>query len=248
MTRSRKHPALIVAGNLMYTYRWVLATYWLVFIVIYVGIGFILRMNGTAGGDIDGQSIWEGAGSSPKIFLMVVGIMMTPLSLASFVANGITRRHFIGGVMLVIAIFAIVSSILLTVGYPIERAVYEMNGWPLALKNPHLFETTRQYGWIFVESFLLFFAYFGSGWLIGSGFYRFHWRVAIVLSALALLPAMAMEVVLYSDWMGQLLQTAFEADRAPMPLALSLSVIVAALTAALNYLMLRHVAIKKKLI
>jgi len=62
-------------------------------------------------------------------------------------------------------------------------------------------------GWIFFEYFCLFFAYFGSGWLIGSGFYRFDWKIGILISVAALLPAMAMEIVLSSDWIGKLLQS-----------------------------------------
>lgn len=177
---------------------------------------------------------------------MVIGILLTPISLASFVSNGVTRRDFIKGVSVVLSVYAAISALIITIGYPIEQLVYDRYGWQLEMKNPHLFTSAAQPGWIFIEYFFLFFAYFGSGWLIGSGFYRFNWRIGMVLSLVGLVPAIAMEVVLSSDWMGTLLQSVLGVARTPHAIVILLAVIVGALLVALNFLTLRSVAIKKK--
>ena len=252
MSEKRKHPSLNVATHIIYGYRWQLILYWVIFILILAGNAIITHSSAIVGNDFDasviweGSSVWESASVSPKIFLMIIGILLTPLSLASFVSSGVTRRHFIGGVSIVISAYAAISALIMTLGYPIEELIYDMNGWPQELQNPHLFTSSSQPGWIFFEYFCLFFAYFGSGWLIGSGFYRFHWGIGILLTLTSLLLAMAMEAVLSSDWIGKLLQTVLEVERTPHAVVVLLAIIVMALAVVSNFLMIRHVAIKKK--
>ncbi|MGO4545927.1 hypothetical protein AB4Z29_14095 [Paenibacillus sp. 2TAB23] len=248
MSRKRKHPAHNVASELLYTYRWTFIVYWIVFIAIFLGIAVFLNTNMFNSEGFDTQSVWEGASNSPKIFLMVIGILLTPLSLASFVSNGVTRKHFIIGGSFLVTLMSAIYALIMTAGYPIEQMIYEQNNWTLALKNPHIFSSSDQLAGIFFEYFFLFFAYFGSGWIIGSGFARFRWQLGVIISIAALLPAMAMELVLSSDWMGRLMQTVFEVERNPIAVVFVLAVIVMACIVGLNYLLLRRVAIKKRMV
>jgi hypothetical protein len=247
MSDKRKHPMLNVAQQIMYSYRWTIIFYWIIFILIYIGVGVLTNSEAIVGSDFEGQEIWESTTISPKIFLLVIGILLTPVSLASFVSSGVTRKHFIGGVSLVLVMISAIFSIMLTIGYPVEQFIYDKNNWTLELKNPHLFSSSSEWGLIFFEYFCLFFAYFGSGWLIGSGFYRFNWKIGTLISVVSILPAMAMEVVLSSDWIGNLLQSVLGIERTSLAVVVIFAFLVMACIVALNYLMLRRVAIKKKL-
>lgn len=247
MNRKRRHPAVNVALQLMHTYRWTLSMYWLIFLVIYIAIGVILRAP-AVGYEMEAQGLWEGASTSPKIFLLVIGILMTPLSLASFVSNGVTRRHFIWGVSGLLVVYSAISAIIMVIGYPIEQWIYDRYDWPLELGNPHLFKDASQPWLVFVEYFFLFIAYFGSGWLIGSSFYRFNWKLAVVLCLVTLLPAMAMESVISADWIGSILQKAYDIERASLAVVIPLALCVVALLLGSVYLLLRQVAVKRKVI
>lgn len=248
MKSKRRHPALNAALRLMYAYRWTVGFYWLIYICTYVIIGILVNSPAVFGDAVDAQGMWEGSSNSPKIFLMVIGILMTPMSLAGFVSNGVTRKHFICGAGILSVVLSAISAVIMTIGYPIEQWIYERLDWPHELNNPHLFTDTTQVWAIFAEYFFLFAAYFGTGWLIGGLFYRFNWKLALFLCVFALLPAMAMEIVLAADWAGQLLQTVFETERPAMGVVLSLALIVTALTFGAAYLLLRHVTIKRKAI
>ncbi|MDQ0115765.1 hypothetical protein [Paenibacillus harenae] len=247
MNRKRRHPAINVALKLLYTYRWTIGIYWLVFLCIYVAIGVILR-SPTVGAEMDAQGIWEGASTSPKVFLLVIGILMTPLSLASFVSNGVTRRHFIWGVSGLLVVYSAISAIIMVIGYPIEQWIYDKYDWPLELSNPHLFKDASQFGLIFVEYFFLFIAFFGSGWLIGSCFYRFNWKLAVVLILVAILPAMAMETVISADWIGSILQKAYDIERASLAAVIPLALCIVALVFVSVFLLLRKVPVKRKVL
>ncbi|WP_141502607.1 hypothetical protein [Paenibacillus luteus] len=246
MSGKRKHPVLNITDHLMYSYRWTIIGYWIVFLMIYIGIGILLNSNIIVDEDMDKVGVWEGASVSPKIFLLVIGILLTPMSLASFVSNGITRRHFVLGVSVSIAAFSAIFAVMMTAGYPIEQLIYDQNNWPLELRNPHLFTSTSQLGWIFFEYFCLFFTYFGSGWLIGTGFYRFNWRIGVLITLVALLPSIAMEVLLSSDWMGSLMQSVLEVQRTPLAALVLLALLILGLIVLVNFMMLRRVAIKRK--
>ncbi|WP_337101022.1 hypothetical protein [Paenibacillus sp. YIM B09110] len=123
----------------MHTYRWSLGIYWLIFICIYVIIGIVINAPALAGNDIDARGMWEGASTSPRIFLLVIGIMLTPLSIAGFVANGVTRKYFIWGASGLIVVYSAISALIMTLGYPIEKWIYEYYDWEITLNNPHLF-------------------------------------------------------------------------------------------------------------
>lgn len=237
-----------VALKLMHAYRWSLSIYWVIFICMYVIIEIINNASALAGNDIDAKAIWEGASTSPRIFLLVIGIMLTPLSIAGFVANGVTRKYFIWGASGLIAVYSAISALIMTLGYPIEKWIYDRYDWVVTYKNPHLFIDASQPWWMFLEYFFNFIAYFGSGWLIGSCFYRFNWKLATVLCLFALLPVLAMEAVLSSDWVGSLLQSTFDIERASIFVVVLLALCVIALLYGAGYLMLRKVTIKRKLI
>lgn len=239
MMKSRRHPALHVALHLWSGYQRTLLRYWIIFTIAFVGINLILRDIGAIDEEFNIYGIWSGASSPPKIFFLIIGIFITPLSLASYISNGITRKHFTSGALLVALGMSLLSTILLNAGYPIERIVVDLFGGFDTLKHPPLVRNA-------VEHFFLFLGYFCCGWTIGSGFYRFNWRIGMLICLLALVPPMLMEATVssagYMQWFSYSIKTPFIAFGLEVVLLLLLS----AFSIAVNYWMLRRIAIKRK--
>lgn len=238
MIGKRKHPMLNVAQHIMYSFRWTIILYWLIYIVVFVGIGILTNSGVVTGSDFKGQEAWDATALSPKIFLLVIGILLTTISLAGFVSSGVTRRYFVGGVSLVLIIFSAIFALLMTAFIPLEQFIYNSGEGNLEL---------GELGRKLFEYFCLFFTFFGSGWLIGSGFYRFNWQIGVLISLAALLPPLIMEVVLSPEWIDGLQQSVFEVERFPLVVVGLLAILIMASTVVLNFMMLRRVAIKKRL-
>jgi len=239
MTAKRKHPVWIVANNLWSGYRPSLIGYWIIFVAIFVGIHLGLPINLSKESGI-GQGIWANASLSPKVYLLVIGILLTPISLSSFVSSGITRKHFVGGAILFTMLMSLISAIVMIVGFPVERLLTDWFGGQEILVTPPLL----QYG---VEFFLGFLGYLAIGWMIGSSFYRFSWQSGIVISILSLVPILLIEMVSGS---GPIELFGYTMTRLSISFTVEMLLIllIVGIIMALNYGMLRKAAIKRKLI
>ncbi|MFF2886561.1 hypothetical protein [Paenibacillus sp. NPDC057967] len=239
MTAKRKHPVLIVASNLWNGYRLSLIGYWIVFVAIFVGIHLGLPINLSKELGV-GQGIWTGASISPKIYILVIGILLTPVSLSSFVSSGITRKHFVGGAILLSLLMSFISAIVMIIGFPVERLLTDWFGGQEILVTPPLLQSG-------VEFFLGFLGYFAIGWLIGSSFYRFNWKSGIAISILSLVPIILIEMV---SGTGPIELFGYTITRPSMSFVVEmlLVLLIVGIIMALNYGMHRTVAIKRKLI
>lgn len=93
------------------------------------------------------------------------------------------------------AIAAASSAVVIYLGYAVEGVIYRANGWPHATELGHLFLAPNQPAAVFVEYALLCLAYFLSGWLIGSGYYRFGWLKGLFFMAAGATPLVGVEWV-----------------------------------------------------
>lgn len=230
MKGNKRNPVLNVALHLWRGYRFSILGFWIVLFAIYFIISVVLRTNGIEvnmnnAADIEGS--WHGYSTAPKVYLLVIGILLTLASLSSFVANGVTRRHFFQGSSLLLLFFSLISAILITAGYPMEQLVYHLMDDDSKLSHPPLFQTA-------FEFFLLFFAYFGVGWLIGTGFYRFYWWIGIINCCLALVPIVLLEMTIAGT-----MQPFYK---------WALALLLTALPVFVTYAFLRRTAIRRKMV
>lgn len=238
-TKPKKHPAINVALQLWAAYRWTLLWYWIVFIIVIVALHILLRDTGGEV-DIEVNGIWAGSSASPKVFMLVFGLMITPVSLAGFVSNGVTRKHFSLGATLFIIGVTLLCTLIFAAGFPVEKAALDWFGHSDQLVHPPLFRTAA-------AQFLIIVGYFGMGWLIGTSFYRYNWRVGVIISVLSFVPVTIMEFFAGSAGFLKFLE-----GRIPIPalnfgiVFILLAVIAAAIVCA-NYLMLRKAPIKRKI-
>lgn len=238
MTAKRKHPVLIVGGNLWSGYRASLLSYWIIFVLVFVGINLFLPNN--LSNQMETQGIWAGAGFSPKVYLLVIGILLTPVSMSSHVSNGITRKHFVGGTIVFAIPMSLISAVVITLGFPVEQLLRDWVGGNEIMANPSLMQSG-------VEFFLGFLGYYAVGWMIGSGFYRYNWKAGIVISILSLLPLILMEMV-GSTGVMDLFGTTVAWPEMPFLVEMLITLLIVAIIMAINYAMLRKAAIKRKLI
>ncbi|MBH5319997.1 hypothetical protein I6N90_19535 [Paenibacillus sp. GSMTC-2017] len=230
MTKNKRlmHPIWIVAHRLFRNYRLLLFVYSLIFLSIFLLINISYSTGLISNPSTTMPEIWDSVSISPNIFLLVLGIMITTLTLSGFVSNGLTRRHFVAGTTLFMLAMSLAFSIIMLIGYPLGNLTLQAFGVPWDLQYPHLLS-------MILNNIFIFFGYFSTGWLIGSTFYRFNWKVAAPLALISYMPAIGMEWII-------------EIDNMPYFIKIVILVVVSALIVALNYVMLRRVSIKRKLV
>jgi hypothetical protein len=216
-----------------------LVGYWLVMVVAFLLVGVTFQV---VTGAVD-HSMWDYGTQSPKYFSAAIGITMTPAFFTVLVAHGVTRRMFAvaGSIYLVGA--AASTALVWVLVYQVEHAIYAWQGWTQALANPHLFTKTSQVGLVFTEFFLLILSHEVAGWLIGTSFYRFGFWKGLAMLPLALVPAIAAELLLVAQWLAQALENT-SYHRPPLAIGVPGVLMVSALGLYAVHLLLRPIGIK----
>lgn len=223
---------------LAYGLRQMVIGYWLVMLLGFTAVGVILHLvNGTIS-----ESVWDYAAQSPKYFNSSVGVMLTPAFLTLLVAHGVTRRTLAiaGSVLLILN--AAVTSLLWALIYLLERGLFSWQDWPQQLNNPHLFTDTSQSGLVFTEFFLLVLSHEVAGWLVGTTFFRFRFWGGLALLPLTLVPAVATELLLVSNWVAQAFGD--NLDRPSLGVSVPVVLAICATGLYLNHLVLRGIGLK----
>ncbi|QNK59092.1 hypothetical protein [Paenibacillus sp. PAMC21692] len=233
MAKGKRSPVMNVAFHLWSAYRHVLVWFWVIFTVIYFGINEMIMR-----GIIPDESIrnsgreWDGASIAPRIFLLVLGILLTIGSFNSFVSNGITRRSFGRGGLLFAGLLSIICTVLHLLGYPIEMLIIEISGAERSMQYPNL-------AIVAITNLLMYFGYFCGGWLIGTGFYRFHWFKGLLVCGLAVAFLIGMETMTATELTGSA-----AADQGIILLVLALA---SFLIVWINDGFLRKISVKRKI-
>ncbi len=241
MASPRKHPAVKVAGGLARGFRWPLMIYGLIYVLMFAAVQLAMSIFNMS--EDSAASLWGGFGISPKMFLLVLGILLTPFMLPAFVANGVTRKRFVQGTTLMIALLSVLFALLATAAYPLAAYFFDQAIWSEQMDYGQLFTSSEQYGIIFLDHVLQFFTYFVTGWMFGSLFYRFDWKWATVLLFPAMAPFIVVEAALSVSGIKEHLGLS---EGGAVTVGVLISFAVAAITVWLVYSMLKQVAIKKK--
>lgn len=133
MNRTWPTLRIMLTGHL-----WFLSFLWLALLVLTAGIVGGIAIWGT----VD-RSVWHYI-STQVMRWIVAGLgydaIVTYLRLS--VANGRTRKDFLRQLFPHLAVLAVVSALMATVGYQVERGVFALAGWPHELTSPTMFGTT----------------------------------------------------------------------------------------------------------
>jgi hypothetical protein len=160
------------------------------------------------------------AGSASKYWPLVVGIILLSLHMRLFVANGITRGEFLGGVALFGVAVTVLFAALVTIGHAVESVLLSA----LDLRGPTypafmLGRAASEFGHLLPSSM----AYMVTGLLVTAGFYRFSPWVGVPLIIPGAIPLAVADNLVTFDEFGH------TPDRLPYvaALVLTLAVIVA---------------------
>ncbi|MGZ0151203.1 hypothetical protein ACXJJ3_29385 [Kribbella sp. WER1] len=219
--------------------RPMLTGYWAVMVFALFLVGLLIQL--LSGGVT--ASAWDYGTQSPKYFSMAVGITVTPAYFALLISQGITRRMFSVAAGIYLTGAAVATSVLWVLVYQLERGLYGWQGWPDKLTNEHLFTNPSQAGLIFAEYFLLILSHEVTGWLLGITFVRLGFWRGVLLLPLALVPAVAAELLLVAQWLAGILHNVGY-HRPPLAVAVPGVLLVSALGLYAGYRVLEPMGVK----
>lgn len=163
---------IMLAGHL-----WFMSFLWLGLLVLTAGITAGIAIWGT----VD-RSVWHYM-STQVMRWIVAGLgydaIVTYLRLS--VANGRTRKDFLRQLFPYLAVLAVASALMTTIGYQIERGVYALAGWPHELTTPTTFGTTGNIPGI-IGSFAFMFAL----WAVAGAMFTAAYQRHVLLGLLAI--------------------------------------------------------------
>lgn len=142
------------------------------------------------------ESIVASGSNAPRFFALAMGITLVVTYLTPHVASGRTRASLVGTVTGALGVLGVVSAVILTVGFQVERTVYEANGWPIGIRTGHTFTSTDQVGPVLVENLLVIIVFGLAGLLIGTGYRVWGGARASFALPLTALPALLALAVL----------------------------------------------------
>ncbi|GAA3117903.1 putative membrane protein [Kribbella aluminosa] len=219
--------------------RPMLVGYWAVMVFALFVVGLLIQL--VSGGVT--ASAWDYGTQSPKYFSMAVGITITPAYFSLLISQGVTRRMFSVAAGIYLTGAAVATSVLWVLVYQVERGLYSWQGWPDKLTNAHLFGNPSQAGLIFAEYFLMILSHEVTGWLLGITFVRLGFWRGVMLLPLALLPAVAAELLLVAQWLAGILNNVGY-HRPPLAVAVPTVLVVSALGLYAGYRILQPMAVK----
>jgi hypothetical protein len=171
----------VVARSLFRIYRPVALWFWSIVTLVTVITTAVL-----AGVDEVGVSLWFLiAGQGMKWWLLILGVLLVAVHLKLYVANGVTRRDFLIGAGVFGGLSAVVFALMVPLGHGVERLVWTAFGTP-----PDSYPVFTA-GAALREAGHLLPGALGSlvtGALIAAGFYRFDWRIGLLLILPGALP------------------------------------------------------------
>jgi hypothetical protein len=222
---STAHPARLVLANLWPIHRPIMIWFWSIVVVGVLVVGFVVAV------DTGGEGLWSYvAGSAAKFCLLVIGIMLVGNHLRMFVANGITRRHFLLGAGAFGVLSAVGYTAIVLLGSVAERQLFGP-GQPSIASLP----VADAAGGLLP----IFSSYLLVGALVGASYYRYGPRVGTLL----LIPAFV--AIFGAEFLVGLEQQDAAADRMPYALAVPLLILIAVAVAGAAWFVLRDVAIRR---
>ncbi|WP_033343904.1 hypothetical protein [Catenuloplanes japonicus] len=147
------------------------------------------------------DSAWNiGAASTTKWLVGSIGFILLPSYLRQYVANGVTRREFLGGGLLFGIGSAAGFALLVLAGFGVERLIYGATGLMDGLTEPYPVHSAGSAVAVLVRAFLIYLAHICTAWLVAVGFYRYGALTGLLLIPPSLVPAFGSELFFGTEW------------------------------------------------
>ncbi|MFF5080858.1 hypothetical protein ACFY36_27730 [Actinoplanes sp. NPDC000266] len=190
---------MTVFSTLFRLYRFILIVFWAILLTVEaVALVVINRAAGESR-----FSFWlVVAGSATKYWPLVAGIIVISLHLKQFVANGITRREFLGGLALFGAGLTALFTALVVAGHAVESLLLGALGlrgetYPVF----HVTGAVSEFGHLLPGAM----AYMVTGMLVTAGFYRWNPWIGVPLILPSVIPLAVADNLIRFDEFGETL-------------------------------------------
>ncbi|MEV4351545.1 hypothetical protein AB0J83_44380 [Actinoplanes sp. NPDC049596] len=224
---------MTVFGTLFRLHRFILIVFWAIMLVVEM-VGLVV-INQAVGAPK--FSFWlVMAGSAIKYWPLVAGILVISLHLKVFVANGVTRTAFLGGLALFGTALTALFAVLAVAGHALESlllGLFDQRGSTYPVFS--LAGAPAEFGHLLPGAM----AYMVTGMLVTAGFYRWNPWAGVPLILPGAIPLAVAENLVRFDEFGE---TAHRLPYGPA-LAVTLAVIIAGFLAV--YAVMRDTPIRR---
>lgn len=206
-------------------------------------VGTLIAVHGSLS-----TSAWNvGVASTTKWLIGSIGLMLGPVYLRHYVANGVTRREFLrGGLLFGIGVCA-AFALLALAGFGVERAVLGAAGLMDGLTAPYPVHSAGTAVAVLARAFLIYLAHFCSGWLLGACFYRYGAFLGLVAILPCVIPAFGAELVFGTEWGPVDAVTVVGGPELPVAVAALLTAALIGAGIAVLHVLVRAVAVRGKI-
>ncbi|NDL56562.1 hypothetical protein [Phytoactinopolyspora mesophila] len=246
-TGQRYRRELQCARELSVSMGFVTLVFLAVVVVFFAAGGVLQAVVGGLHADGGWGSVWEYSQQAMRYYPMSIGVMLVPALMPAYVANGVTRREFTVGAVLMISGIAIGLGVVGAIGFAVEDAIFGWAGHATVYNFPHLFDGPGDVVAVVAvvgEFALHTSSHMVAGWLIGYTYYRYGGWTGTFLLPLTILPALAVEFLLGVSWIGGLLMDHTGYERLALPIVIPAVLATIAAAVLLIYFLTRRLAIK----
>jgi len=221
----------------------------LVIFTALIWLGFVIIINGAAiainhWGTLE-DSIWEEARQLAQWFLLFMGVHIGSELLPQHVTHGKTRRDFFIESGITVAILSAATAVMMTLGWVIERIVFNVLDIEQTIRRTALFDSARDYPMIFTESFIILTVWTLGGLYIAASWYR-NADTGLIAIAPSLLVVSFVDLGLGSRLgpIGGIARRFFDPEQPPLLLTLGIAAIGIAILGWLAWAVIREIPIR----
>jgi hypothetical protein len=216
-----------------------------------IWIGFVLVIGASVIG-IDrwgsiNNSAWESATQFIPWFVLFIGVHIGATLLPLNIAHGKTRRDFSIETVIFLVLYSFAISVLILIGWVLERALYSIIDLPQSLTDEHLYSNAHDYPRIFISSLFIQLGWTTAGVVISAAYYR--WDYEGLLSIIPCVGAIGLiQVVIGGGWepATALANRFIEVDAPSILLAIVVSILASAAMMAMAWPIVRDIPMRQQ--
>jgi hypothetical protein len=192
-------------------------------------------------------SYWEWSTQFIPWFTLFIGVHIGTVMLPLNIAHGKTRRDFSNETVIFLVIYSVAISVLILIGWLLERALFSIIDVPQVLADEHLFANAHDYSRIFVSSLFIQLSWTTAGVVISAAYYR--WNYEGLLSIAPCVVAIGfVQAVTGGGWelATELIDRFLDFDASSIPAAIVVGLLASAAMMAMAWPIVRDMPMRQR--
>lgn len=193
------------------------------------------------------SSYWESATQFIPWFTLFIGVHVGATLLPLNIAHGKTRRDFSIETVIFLVTYSFAISVLILIGWLLERALYSVIDLPQVLTDDHLYTNAHDYPRIFISSLFIQLGWTTAGVVISAAYYR--WDFEGLLSIIPCVGAIGLiQAVIGGGWepVTALADRFIEIDAPSILVALIVGILASAAMMAMAWPIVRDLPMRQR--